>query len=218
MPLLASDIMDRSAALLSDPSKVTMTYTLQLPYLKIAWDEIQEDLVANGIVDVRELTSNAISVSIGTKELSNPPADLLFPLEIWERAPGQTDDYWTLMDKKTPDPADVQVDELEVWYWEENIIKFRGATTAREIKIRYQKELATISGDSTAIPVTNAKSFLSHRTAANVAESRGNKARATALHARADYFLAKLTSTKVRDMQDGPYRPKRYGYSRRRRS
>lgn len=216
MALIAGSIMDRSAALLSDPSKITFTYILQLPYLALAWDELQEDLIANDIVDVEEKTSAAIAVNAGVVELVSPPTDLLFPLKLWERASGGIDTDWIEMEEEEVDPADAKIDILEVWYWEENLIKFRGSTANREIKIHYQKELATLSGENTAIPVTNAKSFLSHRTAALVAEARGNKDRAKNLHARGDYFLAQLTSTKVRDMQDGPVRPKRYGYSRRR--
>jgi len=217
MTLLAGNIMDRSAALLSDPNKITFTYTLQLPFLTIAWDELQEELVANGIVDVEEKTSTAIAVNANVIELTSPPTDLLFPLKLWERAPGEIDEDWVEMQEAAVDPADPKIEILEVWYWEENIIKFRGSTANREIKIHYQKELASISGENTAIPVTNAKSFLSHRTAALVAETRGNKVRAGALHARGDYFLARIMSTKVKDMQDGPVRPKRYGYDRRRR-
>lgn len=214
MSVTAGNIMDRSAALLTDPTKVTFSYVVQLPYLLIAWDEIQEELVANGIVDVDEATA-AVSVTAGTKELTNPPIDLLFPLHLWERASGGAEADWVKMDEKVPDPADSQVETLDVWYWEENTIKFRGATTNREVRIKYQKELTTISSEATVIPVSNVKSFLAHRTAAIIAEVRGNKLRAQSLGAKADYFLAKATSTKVKDMQDAPARPKRYGYGRR---
>jgi len=214
--MIAGDIMDRSAALLSDPGKITFTYVLQLPFLMIAWDELQEELVANDIADVEEKTSTAITVTALTVELSSPPADLLFPIKLWERAVGGAEEDWVEMDEQEVDPADPKMVNLDVWYWEENLIKFRGATTNRQIKIHYQKDLAVIAGESTIIPVTNAKSFLSHRTAALVAETRGNKLRSASLHARGDYFLAKLTSTKVKDMQDGPVRPRRYGYGRRR--
>jgi len=216
MTVTAGDIMDRAAALLSDPSKVTYTYTLQLPFIAIAWDELQEELIANDVADVEEVTSTPIAVTVGTLDLtSGQPGDLLFPLEVWERAVGGAEADWVKMKEKTPDPSDAQVDTLEIWYWHENVIKFRGATTNRQIKILYQKDLITIVSGVTVIPVSNCKSFLSHRTAAIIAESRGNKARAVSLHQRSDYFLAKATTTKVKDMQDTPARPKRYGYSRR---
>lgn len=218
MTVTAGNIMDRSAALLSDPSKITFTYTLQLPFLTLAWDELQEELVANGILDVQELTSSPITVTAGITDLSpvGQPADLLFPIKLWERAVGQTDNDWIEMVEKINDPGEVmQVTELETWYWEENAIKFRGAISNREIKIRYQKDLISIVSDTSIISVTNSKSFLSHRTAALVAGSRGNRVRAKELNERGDFYLAKVTSTKVKDSQNKPIRPRRYGYSRR---
>lgn len=216
MSVTAGQIMDRAAALLSDPSRITFTYTLQLPFLLIAWDELQEDLVSASIMDVEETTSAAISVTVGTTELtSGAPADLLFPLKLWERAVGGTDSDWEEMEEKESDPDEVAVDKLDNWWWSENVIKFKGATTTRQIKIRYQKELATIGSDATVIPVTNCKSFLSHRTAAIIAGTRGNKIKAASLDSKADVFRERLLSTKVKDMQDGPVRPHRYGASRR---
>lgn len=217
MTVTAGNIMDRSAALLSDPAKITFTYLLQLPFLLIAWDELQEELVSNGITDVDEVTSAPINVDVNTKILGNPgpPDDMLFPIDLWERADGGAEADWVKMVEKKPDPSDQAVESLDVWYWEDSTIKFRGATTAREVKIYYQKELITIDDDQTAIPVTNCKSFLSHRTAALIAETRGNRPRAQVLHARGDIYLAKAATTKVKDMQEAPVRPKRYGFSRR---
>lgn len=215
MTVIAGDIMDSSAALLSDPAKITFTYALQLPFLSIAWDELQEDLVSNGITDVDEATTLPIAVTAGTVHLSGQPDDLLFPIDVWERAVGGVAADWVKMTEKKPDPAYQAGETLDIWYWEENFIKFGGATSNREIKILYQKSLLEIANENSTIPVTNCKSFLSHRTAALIAETRGNKARAQVLHARGDYFLAKSATTKVKDMQEAPVRPRRYGYSRR---
>lgn len=218
MTLTAGQVMDRSAALLSDPSKITFNYTLQIPFLGMAWDELQEELVANSIMDVEEVNSSPLLIAAGTLDMtSGQPSDLLFPLQLWERAPGGAASDWEPMEEQTSDPADPQVSELEVWYWEDSKIHFRGATADREILIRYQKDLITLSSDASVIPVKNAKSFLAHRTAALIAGSRGNKLRSAELNAFADKFLGKAIATKVKDMQDAPARPRRYGASRRQR-
>jgi hypothetical protein len=216
MSVTAGDVMDRAAALLSDASKITMTYVYQLPFLKLAWDELQEELIANDIVDIEESVSSAITVNAGTKELtSGVPTDFVVPIKLWERAVGETDVDLIPMTKREPDPTEAQVAELEVWYFAEGLIKFRGATSNRVIVIRYQKELAAISNENTILPIQNVKSFLAYRTAGIIAETRQNKDRAAKLHDRAEYFLRKTLGTKVKDEQSEPVRPHRYGYGRR---
>jgi len=209
----AGQVMDGSAALLSDPSKVTFGYVFQLPFLVLAWDELQEKLVVNGIVDVDEETSSPALITAGTKQWDSQPNDLLFPVRIWEKAVGAPNEEYIQMDERRPTPDESQETELGVWYFAEGFIKFRGAISDRSIVLKYQRDLATVNSEATILPVKGVKSFLVFRTAALIAKSRGNQKRADDLTADAAEKLADLIGAKVKDEQGTPARPRRYGYS-----
>ena len=215
MSVTAGACMDSSAALLADPAKITYTYVFQLPYFKIAWDELQESLVANGIVDVDEVTSSPATITAGAKEWTSAPADLLFPITLWEKAVGASDTEYKEMDERIADPSESPESELGIWSFSEGVVKFRGATTDRVVTMRYQRELAAIVGDATVLPVLGVKNFLAFRTAGLIARVRGNRTRANDLDADAGKHHDDVISTKVKDEQGTPVRPKRYGYSRR---
>lgn len=209
--------MDSAATLLTDPNKVTFTYAFQLPFLLIAWDELQEALVANGIVDVDEVTSSPSTVAANTKEWTGQPSDLLFPKKLWEKAVGAADEEYYPLDERESEPDEASVETLENWWFREGYIKFKGATTSRSVIVKYQRELATITGESTVIPVLNVKNFLAFRTAAIIARARGNKSRADDLDADAKFHFDSIIGTKVKDAQGEPVKPKPYGWSRRHR-
>ncbi len=207
--------MDGSAALLTDPSKVTFTYVDQLPYFKIAWDELQEALVINGITDVDENMTTAATIAALAVEYTAAPTDMLFPIKLWERAVGGAEEDWIRMEEDRPDPADPMETELEVWYFAEGLVKFRGATEIREIIMRYQRSLTAIVSENTVLPIHAVKPFLMFRTAAIIAQTRGNKGRAADLDKDALMHYNNLIGAKVKDMQGDPVRPRRYGYTRR---
>jgi len=214
----AGACMDSAAALLTDPNKVTYTYVFQLPYLKVAWDELQEALVANGIVDVDEVLSTPATITAGgVKQWTSQPSDLLFPKGLWEKAVGAPDEEYTELDERTSDPSEIPADALENWWFREGYINFKGSTTNRTVIVKYQRELAAIVSENTVIPVLNVKSFLAFRTAAIIARSRGNKSRADDLDADAKLHYETVIGTKVKDGQGEPVRPRPYGWSRRHR-
>ena len=215
MAITVADPLDQAAALLNDPSRTTFTYADMLPYFKIAWRELQTFLVSNGITDVDEYTTTALTISADTKEWTNTPIDLLFPIKMWERAVGESVDDWVEMDERIPDPSEAQETELEIWYFKEGNIWFRGANSIREVILRYQRELTAIVSENTAIPVRGSISFLAFRTAGIIARVRGNKGRANDLDADAKMYLDSTVAAKVKDMQGDPVRPRRYGYTRR---
>ncbi len=215
MGLTADDVFDAAGALLNDPDKVTFTDAVQLPFLQISWRELQNFLLANGITDVDEFTTVALTITAQTQQWTSTPTDLLLPIKLWERAVGGSDQDWVEMDEQIPDPADPMETELEIWYFKEGDIWFRGATTNRQVIVRYQRELGAITGQASVIKVRGSLSFLSFRTAGIIARARGNKSRANDLDADAKMHLDNIISTKVKDEQGMPARPRRYGFTRR---
>lgn len=218
MPVTAGKCMDSAATLLTDPNKITFTYSFQLPFLTLVWDELQEALVANGIVDVDEVMSSPTTVSAGGRlQWTGQPADLLFPKRLWEKAVGAVDGEYFPLDERESEPEEMPVDTLENWWFQEGYINFKGSTTDRSVIVKYQRELTAITSENTVIPVLNVKNFLAFRTAAVIARARGNKSRADDLDADAKFHFESMIGTKVKDAQGEPVKPKPYGWSRRHR-
>ncbi len=215
MSYTAGNVMDQVAALLTDPSKVTHTYALMLSYLKISWDELQEALLAKGIVDLDEKSATK-TITAGIKVWNTDlPTDLLLPVKLYEKAVGALDTTYELMDQEEINPAEELGTTLEVWNWEEGEVKLRGATTDRVLLLKYQRELAAIASENTVLPVTVGKMFLTFRTAGIISEIRGNKTRAASFNGSAEYHLGKILGVKVRESQNVVVRAKPYGHSRR---
>jgi hypothetical protein len=68
-PILASDVMDRAAALLNDSALSIYTYAVQLPYLKMAVDDLQLQVEANNIALSNDVSA-AINVLTGVTKIS----------------------------------------------------------------------------------------------------------------------------------------------------
>jgi hypothetical protein len=214
--VIAGEAMDQSAALLTDPNKITFTYAMQLPYLKIAWRELQEALVLNGVADVDEKFTIPQTITAGTKEWTAQPVDLLIPIAMWENDVGGIVQNFDAMIEREAEPTEPMGPTLDVWWFAEAIIKFRGATTNRDVILKYQRELTAIASENTLIPIPGSMSFLAFRTAGIIARARGQRTRADDLDRDASLHQSQLLSTKVNNEQINPVRPKRYGFGRRR--
>src|SRR5215510_11939599 len=92
--LVASTVMNDAAALMNDNARQVYTYTAQIPYLRIAMNELEEKYELNAISST-EKASAVIQVNAGVTEIvfngtTSPslPDDLIEPLECWERNRG----------------------------------------------------------------------------------------------------------------------------------
>lgn len=195
--LTAAQVMNRAASLMNDTAKTTYTFTAQLPYLNMAFDELQEYFEWNNIPITNQTTSPAINIPIGTivinpvhgwppNDAPNYPHDLVEIQRLWERLAGSTDPFLPMTRREfLPHMLDdIQVDSLTFWIWQDQRIKFVAAQTAREVKIDYIKTLFISELEaSSSIGVINARSFLYYRTAALCSQFIGeNKTRADDLN------------------------------------
>lgn len=202
----AAEIMDGAAALQNDAAKSDYSYDNVLPYLNIAVGELQELMQQNNIPFTNE-QSAALVVPIATTvitTLTTPayPSDLITIQKLSERRSGSSD-IFTLVERKTFLPSGAQaVNELAVWSWIDQEIRFIGALSAREIKLDYIKTLLpAISDSGTDIPIIGCKSLLMYRTAALLSRFVGeNTTRADELDGfcqmAADRFLIIATKDK----------------------
>src|SRR6266446_9597739 len=97
MPMVtAATIMNQSAALMNDAARSIYTYTIQIPYLNMALQELQEIFELNNVPVTDTVTSTPITVPIGTSAVGFPPtvpivgvpylpSDLIEPKVVWER-------------------------------------------------------------------------------------------------------------------------------------
>jgi len=202
----AAEIMDRSAVLMNDPEKTDYTYTVLMPFLKMALDELSENL-ADTQGSPTTTTSAIITVPAGTSGLypvnslntPNYPSDLVEIQEIGERSLGSAhDEPYVPMDRVEFKPAFPPGDRLRVWAWENQIISLNlyGATTARQIRLKYVRQFnqETITPDS-IVGSINSQSYLAYKTAAYAAMFIGeNKERAEILDSKAEAALERIES------------------------
>lgn len=191
--LTAAQVMDAAAARLNDVNKTIYTYAIQIPYLNIALDELQEIYEANNVpvTDQTSAVINVPSAAAGIVEIGYTgtagrilPADLIEPKVAWESPEGLN--QWTLMTKLDYLPQyqiAAQINQL-IWYqWASNKLKVLAANADNDIKLEYVRYLfttVTASGDQLA--VINSKSFLLNRTASLIAKDvEENDERAAAL-------------------------------------
>lgn len=172
--LTAGTVMDGSASLMNDTAKVTYTYVVQLPYLKIALQRLREIFERNGVA-VTQATSAVIQMTAGDTTIEydaapDPelPDDFVEPLQLWERPHGV--DPWVPMTRKDFLPHYLEGQPYQpqfMWFqWDGQIITVLQTSQDNDIKIDYIRELfETIVDDTSSINVVNAITWLQFVTA-----------------------------------------------------
>jgi len=132
--------------------------------------------------------------------------DMVLPLELYERAAGDTGLY-SLMSKLTFETEDERDDSLRVWNWRENEIKLLGALTDREVKVKYIKGLPALVNETSPILLNSSLEFLAARSSGLASRYiGGNIARADACDNDAGRLLPRLVSIEVKATQENPVR------------
>lgn len=172
MPL-ASTVMDLAAAMCGDRNKTLYSYDKMLSPLKLAVLDLGQAITLSDVSALeKEQTSN--TVAVGVVEHPNPPNDLDVPIQLWERPDASTSDLdWVPMDEKDWDPSEAQGETLGVWKYAEEEVKFRGATTARKVKMLYRAKIADVVDQNSTINITNSDKFLIAKTASYAARFIG---------------------------------------------
>lgn|SRR5262245_44330319 len=139
-------IVRRVQALMNDNDGAVYTPTVVMPYLNMAYDELQEIFEVNQMPVTAE-TSALIEVPIGTVKINPYPTEPFYPQNlvevqrVWERLFGSTESYIPVTRLDSLPLYDVSpMSYLGVFSWN-GYINFLGAQTAREVKIEYIKTL-----------------------------------------------------------------------------
>lgn len=217
MAFTADDVFDEAQMLLNDVGASQYTDAVLLPCLVKAYRDLKLRLIRRNAPPVEEI-SGPITVAAGTNTELTAPADLILPISVSERPVGSASTVpYTPMDERPWEPDVEPADTLRFWTWREGKVKFRGATVAREVQVRYLKILTKPTGAASAMEVEDYFiTFLAARTAAIAAfYIGGNETRAAALQDDANAALAEGLGIITKRRQGTPIRQKPYGYWRR---
>lgn len=205
--MLASEVMDRAAALLNDTALTVFPYAAQIPHLNIALDELQESLEQNN-VGVTNSTSSIFIITAGAIDIGGStgpalPTDLIEIQQLFERDSGTSEDFIGMTRTEFLPQYTVLTDWLIYWSWQNQIIRFIGATSNRDVKIEYvANNLTPVTSANSVINIINAKSFLAYRTAALCAEYIGeNKSRADDLNVNASLAIDRMLGINTKGKQ-----------------
>ena len=129
--LTAGTVMRASASLLNDTARSIYTYPVQVPYLNIAMQELQEIFELNE-VPVVDTVSVEIDIPAGYDHIAfdngiNPelPDDLIEPSVLWERNTGINP--YTPMTKVDFLPRymeGIEINQFLVYTWQSQQIRF----------------------------------------------------------------------------------------------
>lgn len=182
--LTAQTVMISAAALLNDSGlangniPTVYTYQVQVPYLNIALNELQEKYELNGISSTQSTSSEidypAGSTTISFGAISTPalPNDLVEPQQLWEQNAGIIP--YVPMTKREYLPRYLEgivTSRVTWWTWSQQQIVTLPSDVDNTIKIDYIGLLFQPLVDQTSqINVINAQTWLAFRTAALMAE------------------------------------------------
>lgn len=161
--MLASEVMDQALVYLNDMSQTLYTYTVQIPYLRTASENLEKELATVGI-QIQRAESSVITVTAGNTTLT-PPSDFFLPIELKERNVGENENQWTPMDEKVVLPLREPINYIEYWAFISNQVKVMECTVDKEIHMRYIRTLTAITAQSSLIDTPATKNYLSARTA-----------------------------------------------------
>lgn len=215
------DVTKQARAYLNDVAASKYTDQVLLPLLQGALDELEDALQENGAETVDTISStlavplNTLAISyVGTTPVL--PSDLVEPTSVQEKSTGAPDSAFVDVAVVIELPVRQQDGMLNEYLWQEQSLKFVGATQARDIRIMYEKGFARLTdpvNTAQIIAYNEALPFLAFKSAAMAAELIAqNHDRASVLHQQAEVALARTLNVRARSQQELPVRHR--GWSR----
>lgn len=217
--------MDLAAAAMNDVDKTTYDYDTQIPYLKMALQELQEIFELNSLA-VTEQSSAAIPVNAGVTEIifnapSQPrlPDNLIEPQQLWER-PRDINPFVPMVRKEfiPHDLVGVQANMFTYWVWQDNKILLLSSNADNDIKIDYIGSLfPKYIREETILPVQNGQGYLAYKTAELMSDMiEHNMERAQSNGGRALMAMDRISGITIKSKQQimARRRPFRAAYKR----
>lgn len=223
--LTAGTVMNMAAVLLNDKDRTQYTYPIQVPFVQMALQELQEYYELHSLA-VTEDVSAIIQINAGLSEITygtiDPklPDDLVEPQQVWERTRNVNPFVPMTRREYLPHSLEgVTISQLIFYVWQSQKMRFIAANQNNDIKIDYIKQLFTTITDQTSIiNIVNAQTFLEFRTAGLIAEFiEHDESSATKYNGYASLAMDRATGITVKGKQTimTRRRPFRSGYKHR---
>lgn len=155
---------------LNDVGSQIWTDAILIPYVKEAHRDLLSILWLNGLPVLRE-KSAILPVNANVTSLTI--TDMVDPIWIKERARNSSED-WIPMTETDFEPDRNRDTMLKYWTWREEILNFIGATTDRDVLVRYIKQISVITNTGDSLGFLLAEYFVGPQTAGYAAGSVGN--------------------------------------------
>lgn len=202
-------IFELARPLLNDVIGALYTDDVMLPYLKLAHKDLEIELDLNNC-EINFISESVIDVAIGVTSLPLP-TNFFLPINLKERADGEDNSEFIKM-KEVSDINSLSLlpaVTLRYWDYRHNCVNLIGSTTAREVRLSYQRSLAQVVDSSSLLAIRHAENYYAYRTAALCAEFiGGNKNRADSLNMFAANSSNNLVSLYVKNTQGNRVRRK----------
>jgi hypothetical protein len=205
MSVQASVVLATARTLLNDDAATLWTDAILFPKLQQAHKELQIKLRRSAAPLMKTFYTETLSAytsgGAGQTGFLTPPADLISPIQLWEKAAADPVTLYALMTESDTLPNVTQAATMIWWAWVEEVVTFIGSTAARMIKMLYWRSLPLPAVNTDLINFLNGELYLAPRTGALAAGSVGEEKTMSALAALADASLGEvITSNRGRAM------------------
>lgn len=198
----ASAVMDDAAVLLNDTSKSLFSYAAQLPYLKLAYRDMDQELTLNEI-PINLVSELEQTLASGTANLPLPTGFFL-PISLQEKGPTETNESYRPIEEKKNinDLGLVASTTLGVYDFRHNCINFIASSASRKVRLYYWRTLAELIDQTSFVEIRGGQNYLAYRTAALCAQYiGGNATRAQALSVDAVVAMDRIIAIMVKNNQ-----------------
>ena len=162
--MVASDAIKVAAVLMNDPNQVTWTNEVLLGVALQAYEELCNDLVANGFRLFKEITSAPLLVTAGNTTFDVPPPNLFVPISMEERNGGETN--YMPMTEKVWEPSTTPGANLQFWTFRKNQVLFIGASADKEVRVKYiANDIGVLVSENSNLTLTNGAGLLGSKIA-----------------------------------------------------
>ena len=192
-------------------------------FLAEAHRDLQLQLQLNGIPVIKKKSAIATIPIVGLSPYTGPVqwplqstalADLIQPLECWERPTGSTlESDWNLMTQKSFLPSMDPVQDLIYWSWIGEKLMFLGSTALKDAKLYYNGGITIPVADKDVMGFLNAEAYIAPHLASLAATSIGAPNLAGRLEMIAEKRLELILQANILAEQGMPIsrRPYRHG-------
>jgi len=198
-----------------DGTHPVFSQTKMLVAMNRAYRDLQRRCHLENIQVLSEVSAvETVTAGTTSKTGADIAADFIMPIWLGERAASSSDLFAPMVERDW-EPEAEQGETLRWWTWREEELKFLGATTDREVKVRYVKGLTAFTAGAlnSAVGISESQDYLSARAASLVAGVIGeNWTRAAELDKMAEMALEDFLSINAKKRQNIPVR--RLGFRR----